>query len=79
MRDESARPPDAADAASASGHSPVVGPHHLPAPSLWPMVCAGGIALVFFGIVTSLIFSLVGLALFAWAIVGWIGEVRRES
>jgi hypothetical protein len=55
------------------------GHHHLPGPSVWPMVCGGGIALFFFGIVTSLVFSLVGLLLLAWSIAGWVGEVRDES
>ena len=41
------------------------------------MVCAGGIALLAFGVVTNLLFSLAGALLLALALVGWIGEVRR--
>jgi hypothetical protein len=51
--------------------------HHLPDPSIWPIVCAGGIALIAFGLLTSLAFSLVGVLLLAASIVGWVGEVRR--
>ena len=51
--------------------------HHLPEPSIWPVACAGGIALIAFGALTSLAFSVVGLLLLGAAIVGWVGEVRR--
>jgi hypothetical protein len=51
---------------------------HLPAPTIWPFVCGGGVALLAFGMLTSPAFSLVGLLLVARALAGWIGELRRE-
>jgi hypothetical protein len=41
------------------------------------MVLAGGVALGAFGVVAGLAFSAVGLALFVWALAGWIGELRH--
>ncbi|MBA2450969.1 MAG: hypothetical protein H0V51_23390 [Chloroflexi bacterium] len=57
---------------------PEHGEIHLPSPSAWPCVCAGGITLVFFGILTSFVFSVVGVLLIALALAGWIGELRHE-
>ena len=51
---------------------------HLPGPSLWPIVCAAGITLLGFGVLTHAAFSLVGLAVTARAIAGWIEELRHE-
>jgi hypothetical protein len=51
---------------------------HLPSPSAWPCVCAGGITLVLFGILTSWVLSAVGALLIALALAGWIGELRHE-
>ena len=51
---------------------------HLPSPSIWPVVLAGGITLLLFGVVTSLVFSVVGALLTIWALAGWIGELRHE-
>ena len=45
--------------------------------SIWPVVCAGGLALLAFGVVTSLMFSAAGALLLVWALVGWVGEMRR--
>jgi hypothetical protein len=45
--------------------------------SVWPVVCAGGIALLAFGVLTSLVFSLAGALLLVWSLVGWLGEVYR--
>jgi hypothetical protein len=43
--------------------------------SIWPLVLAGGVALLLFGVVTTLVFSVVGLALMAAAVVGWVREL----
>ena len=51
---------------------------HLPSPSVWPFVLGGGVTLMAFGVPTNLLFSLVGVILVAWALAGWIGELRRE-
>ncbi len=55
-------------------------PHvHLPAPSIWPVILAFGVTLLAFGVIASLVFSAVGLALFVCALVGWVGELRHEQ
>lgn len=51
--------------------------HHLPSPSVWPAVLAAGLALVAFGVPTSYAFTAVGALVVAWALTGWIGELRR--
>lgn len=51
---------------------------HLPAPSIWPAAAGLGIALGFFGIVTSLFVGLVGILVFVVAVAGWIGELVHE-
>ena len=51
---------------------------HLPSPSIWPVVCAAGITLIAFGVLTSPAFSAAGLALMGWSLGGWIEEMRYE-
>jgi hypothetical protein len=59
--------------------APEPGQHfHLPAPTIWPLVCGAGVALLAFGLLTQPAFGVVGLLLIARALVGWIGELRRE-
>ena len=48
-------------------------------PSVWPAVLAAGLALAGLGVVTSLALTAVGALLIAWALVGWIGELRRGA
>jgi hypothetical protein len=50
---------------------------HLPQPSIWPFTIGGGVALLAFGVATSLALSAMGLALIAWGLSGWIGELRH--
>jgi hypothetical protein len=64
------------DAAKAEEAAP---PIHLPSPSLWPAALGLGVALVFFGFLTSWAFSVFGAALFAYALVRWVGELRRDA
>jgi hypothetical protein len=47
----------------------------LPETSVWPVVLAGGMALLLFGVVTSLSFSVLGALLIAGALKGWIGDL----
>ena len=47
----------------------------LPETSVWPVVLAGGMALLLFGVVTSLSFSVVGALLIVAALKGWIGDL----
>jgi hypothetical protein len=53
-------------------------PETLPEPSYWPFVLAAGIVVSFWGIVTSLVISLVGIVMIAAALTGWVGELRHE-
>ncbi len=48
---------------------------HLPAPTVWPMVLALGLALICTGMVTHWVIALLGLLLVLPAIVGWFREV----
>jgi hypothetical protein len=47
----------------------------MPAPSVWPMITAFGLALLFAGLVTSLMVSVVGLILAARGAFGWFRDV----
>jgi hypothetical protein len=51
---------------------------HLPAPTICPFVCAAGIGLLGFGILTTLVFSALGVLLIAWSLGGWIREMLHE-
>lgn len=50
---------------------------HLPRPTYWPAVMAAGITMFMAGVIISPWFSVVGLVVFAIALAGWIGELRR--
>ncbi len=50
---------------------------HLPRPTYWPVVLAVGILFLAWGIVTTIGISVIGLALFALALGGWIGELHH--
>jgi hypothetical protein len=52
-------------------------PEHTPRPTYWPAVMAFGITFLFWGVVTAWAVSLVGLALFALALAGWVGALDR--
>lgn len=51
---------------------------HLPAPSVWPAVLGLGITLLAFGIVTSVVFTALGVFLIVWSLQGWIVELRHD-
>lgn len=53
-------------------------PEKLPRPTYWPVVMALGLTFVFWGPVTTVLLSGVGLILVTLALVGWIGELRDE-
>ena len=53
-------------------------PEVLPEPTAWPALLAFGICLFGWGIVTSWVVSVVGLALMAASIGGWITRMRHE-
>lgn len=48
---------------------------YLPTPTLFPMVLALGISLIFAGMVTSIAIGLLGLLLTLWGCVGWFFQV----
>ncbi len=50
---------------------------HLPSPSVWPVTVGAGVALLAFGIVTSLALSALGLALLFWGVFRWVQELRH--
>jgi hypothetical protein len=56
----------------------VLPPEKLPDPSIWPATLALAITFLIWGLVTSLIITGVGLALFAGAMAGWIRDIRHE-
>ncbi len=53
------------------------GEHELPHESLSPIMLAAGIGLLGFGLLTSPVFSVVGLVVMAWALKNWIEEMRH--
>ena len=56
----------------------VLPPEKPPKPGVWPVTLALAITLLVWGLVTSLIITGVGLALFAVAMAGWIRDIRHE-
>jgi hypothetical protein len=50
---------------------------HLPSPSVWPATLGAGVALMAFGVVTSLALSALGVVLMAYGLFGWIQELRH--
>ena len=51
---------------------------HMPRPTYFPAGLAMGIAFLFWGLITSWVIIVVGLALFAASLAGWITEIRYE-
>ena len=49
---------------------------HLPAPSIWPATVGAAVALMGFGVATSLALSALGVLLLAFGLYGWIQELR---
>jgi hypothetical protein len=62
---------------AAAAEQGVDGEHELPHESLAPITLAAGIGLLAFGLLTSPVFSLVGLVTMGWALATWIQELRR--
>lgn len=53
-------------------------PAHIPPPTWWPSATALAVVLILFGVVTTPVFSLVGLLGFIVSLGGWIGEMRHD-
>ena len=51
--------------------------HELPHETLSPITLAAGIALLGFGVLTSPLFSIIGLGVIGWALWRWIGEMQH--
>jgi hypothetical protein len=56
----------------------VLPPKKLPEPTVWPAMLALAITFLVWGLVTSLIITGIGLALFAISMAGWIRDIRHE-
>ena len=52
---------------------------HAAHPSIWPVTVSLGLALLVFGIVTSLAFTAVGVLLTLAGTGGWIAELRHDG
>ena len=53
-------------------------PEKLPAPTFWPVTLAFGVIFFFWGFITSLIITGVGLVITGFSIAGWIGDMNNE-
>ena len=53
-------------------------PQKIPEPTYWPVTLAFGTLFIFWGLITTLIISCVGLLLAGVAIAGWIIEMNHE-
>jgi hypothetical protein len=57
----------------------VARPEIIPRPTFWPAGLAFGITFLMWGLITSPVLLVVGLAVFTVSLVGWIGELRHEE
>jgi hypothetical protein len=69
----------------ANEQSPIAAPNweqlpeeHLPRPTYFPSGLAMGIAFLFWGLITSWVTFVIGVALFTASLAGWITEIRYE-
>jgi hypothetical protein len=53
-------------------------PEVVPRGTWWPAAAALGVMLFAWGLLTSLVILLIGCAVFATSLAGWIGEIRHE-
>jgi hypothetical protein len=52
---------------------------HIPGPSFWPIILAGGLVLIAIGVVSSFTVSIIGILILLIAIGGWAIENRSEE
>ena len=52
-------------------------PEHVPRPTYWPAVAALGVTFLFWGLVTTLAITVIGLIIFGIGLAGWIGALRH--
>jgi hypothetical protein len=53
-------------------------PEKLPAPTAWPVALALAVTLIVWGLVSSLILTAFGGALFIASMAGWVADIRHE-
>ena len=53
-------------------------PERLPEPTAWPVALALAVAFILWGLVSTLMITAVGLAVFATALAGWIRDILHE-
>lgn len=54
-------------------------PQIIPDPTYWPIVLAFGITFLFWGYLTSLYLSCLGLICMIIALIGWIKDLNNEK
>lgn len=54
-------------------------PDHIPRPTYWPAVLALGVTFAFWGLITTLVITIIGLVLMGIGLAGWVGEWRHEQ
>jgi cytochrome c oxidase subunit I len=52
---------------------------HIPPPSFWPILLAGGLVLIAIGVVSSFFVSILGIIFLLIAVGGWAMENRAEE
>ena len=52
---------------------------HLPPPSFWPIILASGLLLIAIGVVSSYLYSIIGIVVLLIAVGGWAMENRAEE
>lgn len=53
-------------------------PEHLPKPSYWPFFMALGLMFAGWGLLSTWLFSVIGLLVVAVSLFGWINNMRHE-
>jgi hypothetical protein len=62
-----------------NGTTPPAGEEiHMPAPSILPLINAAGLALAIVSLTLTWYLVAVGLIIFLWSTIVWVGKVRRE-
>jgi len=52
---------------------------HIPPPSFWPIISAGGLVLIAIGVVSSFVVSILGIIVLLIAVGGWAMENRAKE
>ena len=78
------QPPDTPPSAASSSSAPVpsgwtaLPPEHLPKATFWPAGLALAITFTFWGLISSWVILVLGIALFVVSMAGWIDDLRDE-